>query len=145
MSPSISFRELTDGTDAVLDRLDAHNDGIVISYDGEDVARITPLSAEERAWRRTLIAEGEDPDAPENAMELRVADDERPSELDRTPGPERPEDPDQAPDPGPARPEQDPAKDPTPPAGAERTPTFAAHEYGEYDPDLERPVDASAL
>jgi antitoxin (DNA-binding transcriptional repressor) of toxin-antitoxin stability system len=74
MSPSISFRELADGADDVLDRIAAHTGGVVISYDGDDVARITPLSAEERAWRKALIAEGEDPDAPENAMEPRRED-----------------------------------------------------------------------
>lgn len=77
MSPSLSFHDLAEDPDGAMARIASHADGIVISYEGDDVARITPLSIEERAWRRTLVAEGEDPDAPEHAMDTTREESER--------------------------------------------------------------------
>lgn len=72
MTASISFNELHDDGPAVLERLASHPEGIVVSYEGSDVARLVPLGAEERAWRDALMSEGIDPN--EASTQLKPTD-----------------------------------------------------------------------
>lgn len=61
---TIPMRTLSRETARVLNELPAHPDGMIVSRDGEDYARITLLSPLEIAMRQQLRAAGVDPDAP---------------------------------------------------------------------------------
>lgn len=60
---TITTRQLARDTAAVLSGLDGHPDGVIVTRDGEEIARLVPLSAIERAWRNDLRSRGVDPDA----------------------------------------------------------------------------------
>ncbi|PKQ25561.1 MAG: hypothetical protein CVT64_09070 [Actinobacteria bacterium HGW-Actinobacteria-4] len=121
MTPSITFHDIGEDGPAILEQLAAHPDGIVVSYEGSDVARIVPLSPEERAWRDALLAEGTDPDedststalvasvAPQASVEPQPAPEPDPHEV---PEEEPLEDPDDLPV---TDPEEDPAPEPDQP------------------------------
>lgn len=61
---TITARQLARDTSAVLSGLGGHPDGVIVTRDGEEIARLVPLSAVERAWRNDLRSRGVDPDAP---------------------------------------------------------------------------------
>jgi antitoxin (DNA-binding transcriptional repressor) of toxin-antitoxin stability system len=62
MSSSIDLRDFSEGADQVLAQLEADPEGIIITHEGNDVARLTALSSEERAWREAMRSEGDNPD-----------------------------------------------------------------------------------
>lgn len=59
---TITARQLARETSSVLSGLDNTPQGLIVTRDGEEVARLVPLSAVEREWRRELRARGVDPD-----------------------------------------------------------------------------------
>jgi antitoxin (DNA-binding transcriptional repressor) of toxin-antitoxin stability system len=61
---TITTRQLARDTAAVLSGLDGHPDGVIVTRDGEEIARLVPLSAIEREWRNELRSRGVDPDTP---------------------------------------------------------------------------------
>ena len=61
---TITTRQLARDTAAVLSGLKGHPDGVIVTRDGEEIARLVPLSSVERAWRNDLRSRGVDPDAP---------------------------------------------------------------------------------
>lgn len=61
---TITARQLARDTSAVLSGLEGQPDGVIVTRDGEEIARLVPLSAVERAWRSELRSRGVDPDAP---------------------------------------------------------------------------------
>lgn len=63
MSNSYSLDGLADDPNQVEADLATHPEGIVAVLRGNDVARIVPLSPEERAWREALRGEGQDPNS----------------------------------------------------------------------------------
>lgn len=63
MTDHVTVRQLSREPGVVLERLAGAPRGLIVTRDGVEVARITPLSAVERAWRDSLREAGHDPDA----------------------------------------------------------------------------------
>jgi antitoxin (DNA-binding transcriptional repressor) of toxin-antitoxin stability system len=63
MTENVTVRRLSREPAAVLAQLADAPRGLIVTRDGVEVARLTPLSAVERAWRDAMREAGHDPDA----------------------------------------------------------------------------------
>ena len=61
MAPRVTVRRLQRETSAVLHEVEA-GDPVVVTRDGEEIAKIVPLSVAERRWRRWVRDLGGNPD-----------------------------------------------------------------------------------
>lgn len=61
---TVSIRTLSRETARILDEIESHRRGVIVTRNGQEVARIVPLSPLERAFRAQLVAQGVDPDSP---------------------------------------------------------------------------------
>lgn len=82
MEATVSVRRLQRETSAVLHEIEAQRRSVIVTRDGEEIAKIVPLSPAERLWRAWVRESGGDPDdprlrRPKDARPLPAAD--RPS------------------------------------------------------------------
>ncbi|MBN2176032.1 MAG: hypothetical protein JW722_00040 [Demequinaceae bacterium] len=63
MIEHVTMRRLSREPAAVLEQLAHAPRGLIVTRDGIEIARITPLSPIERAWRDAMRDAGHDPDA----------------------------------------------------------------------------------
>jgi prevent-host-death family protein len=65
MEPTVTVRRLQRETPAVLREVEEQERSVIITRDGEEIARIVPLSRAERMWRAWVRQAGGDPDDPQ--------------------------------------------------------------------------------
>ena len=70
MVKTVTVRRLQRETPAVLREVEALATSVIGTRDGEEVARITPLSPAERLWRSWVRDSGGDPDDPRYTREV---------------------------------------------------------------------------
>lgn len=63
MTEHVTMRRLSREPAAVLEQLAEAPRGLIVTRDGVEIARLTPLSPLERAWRDAMRDAGHDPDA----------------------------------------------------------------------------------
>jgi hypothetical protein len=63
MTEHVTMRRLSREPAAVLEQLAEAPHGLIVTRDGVEIARLTPLSPVERAWRDAMRDAGHDPDA----------------------------------------------------------------------------------
>jgi prevent-host-death family protein len=64
MEATVSVRQLQRETSAVLHEIEAQHRSIIVTRNGEEIAKIVPLSPAERLWRAWVRENGGDPDDP---------------------------------------------------------------------------------
>ena len=78
MTEHVTMRRLSREPAAVLEQLADAPHGLIVTRDGVEIARLTPLSPVERAWRDAMRDAGHDPDAfsgiAEEPLELSPSD-----------------------------------------------------------------------
>ncbi len=79
MTEHVTMRRLSREPAAVLEQLVDAPRGLIVTRDGIEIARLTPLSPLERAWRDAMRDAGHDPDTftgvAGEPLELAPADD----------------------------------------------------------------------
>ncbi len=63
MTDNVTMRRLSREPAAVMEQLADAPRGLIVTRDGVEIARLTPLSPVERAWRDAMRAAGHNPDA----------------------------------------------------------------------------------
>jgi hypothetical protein len=63
MTEHVTMRRLSREPAAVLEQLAEAPRGLIVTREGVEIARLTPLSPLERAWRDAMRDAGHDPDA----------------------------------------------------------------------------------
>ena len=62
MTEHVTMRRLSREPAAVLEQLAEAPHGLIVTREGVEIARLTPLSPVERAWRAAMRDAGHDPD-----------------------------------------------------------------------------------
>jgi prevent-host-death family protein len=60
----VTVRRLQRETSAVLDEVERERREVIVTRDGEEIARLVPLTPAERLWRAWVREAGGDPDDP---------------------------------------------------------------------------------